>query len=129
VESYFSFPDFYAFLFVAVVITAFLLAVGVLAAVTAADTPRGQKIIRDHLGRQLAGTRMWSMLEHRQISPLAYVDQTSIGNLRAQIKTCRHCAKQDMCDETLGYVGNRHRNYGFCPNRKAMDEVAGHASH
>lgn len=118
-----TFPDFYAILFVAAVIVACVLSLAVLASVM---SPRGQRIIRDHLGKRLAGTRMWSMLEHRHVSPLNYVDQTPIGELKAQIHACQHCAKQEMCDETLGYVGFRKRNYGYCPNRHAIDAVAPH---
>ncbi|HZP13988.1 MAG TPA: hypothetical protein VFB36_16350 [Nevskiaceae bacterium] len=118
-----SAPDVYIAAFIGSVIFAVLLMVSVLSLVTAADTPAGEKRARDRLGGKLAGTRMWSMLEHRHVSPIAYVDQTPIADLRAQIKTCTHCEKQEQCDETLGYVGNRGRNYNFCPNRRAIDLV------
>ncbi len=83
-----------------------------------------KRLARDRLGKRLAGTRMWQMLEFRKVSPLAYVDQTSIADLRAQIKTCKRCAKQGQCDATLGYVGWRKKSSGFCPNRAAIDRIA-----
>ena len=124
-----SYTDFYTTMFVSILIAAFLMTLTVLAIVTFRDTARGQQWLRDHYGRRLAGTRMWNMLEHRQVSPLAYVDNTSIGGLREQIRTCEQCQKHELCDETLGYVGHRHRNYGFCPNRRAIDAVAKTPSH
>lgn len=120
-EQLLIFPDVYVTVLAAVVGTMLVACGMVLAALSFLDTPRGQRMVRDHLGRQLASTRMWSMLEHRKISPLAYVDGTSTLSLRTQVKTCRTCAKQELCDGTLGYVGWRQRNYGFCPNRRLMD--------
>ncbi len=42
--QFLTFPDFYAALFVSVVITAFLLSLGVPGLVTFGDTPRGQRM-------------------------------------------------------------------------------------
>jgi hypothetical protein len=121
-SNFLPLPGFQADFFVVIVGLCLALALTILAALSFADTKRGQRIQRDHLGKRLAGSRMWSMLEHRGIAPLKYVDQNEITSLRDQIKTCEHCAKQDLCDETLEYRGTRKRNYGFCANRKAIDQ-------
>jgi hypothetical protein len=120
----FMFPEIYAVAFVAIVMTAFLTMLGALAWLTYRDTPQGQRWLRERLGRRLAETRMWSMLEHRGVSPLVYVDQIAVDDLREQVRVCQHCAKHDWCDETLGYVGWRLRQYGFCPNRRSIDRFS-----
>jgi hypothetical protein len=117
-------PQVYLGAFVAMLIAILLFALAAVAVITFADTPRGRRMLRDYLGGRLASTRMWSMLEHRGVSPTRYVDEMPIQDLREQIRACRRCAKQDMCDETLNCVGWRKRDYGFCPNRKAITRVA-----
>lgn len=116
----------YATLYSGSVVFAFATSLMVLAALMFTDTPRGQKLIRAYLARRLAATRMFSMLEHRQLAPLAYIEKTGIRDLRKQLSACRHCSKQDACDEALRYVGRRHRNLSFCPNRRAIDSLVAH---
>lgn len=119
-------PSFYGTLFVATVMLAFLVSLALLSALTFVDSGRGQQLLRAYLGKRLAAARMFSMLEHRQVAPLTYIQKTDIADIRAQLRICRNCSKQDVCDEALGYVGWRHRNFSFCPNRRAIERLIPH---
>lgn len=118
-----TFPNFDATLFVYTVILAFLLSLTALAVLSFIDHDRGQKLLRTCLGNRLASTRMFKMLERRHIAPLSYIQETGIADLRAQIRTCRNCSRQDMCDESLYDIGVRQPNFSFCPNRRTVEKL------
>jgi len=116
-------PGFAGTLFTATVAFTLLLSLLLLSVLSFVDSRRGQGLVRRLLGWRLAGTRMSRMLEYRHVQPQFYLQNAPIATIRAQLRNCRQCMKQEQCEAALNYRGPRHRSLAFCPNHSTIDNL------
>lgn len=95
------------------VLTAFLLLLGALAALTFVDLPRVQNWRRRHVLARMHGTRLQRLVESLGLSAEEYVATQPPANLWRQLARCERCTATAICDrESL----QRSEHYVFCPN-------------
>jgi Family of unknown function (DUF6455) len=72
----------------------------------------------------LQRTRLFRMLERRQVDVWTHVQQTKVAQIRQRIATCEACPSTSLCDSVLAGAEVR-KDFSFCPNDAAIAQAKG----
>lgn len=71
--------------------------------------------------------RLNKMLGRAGLDVSTYVHTTRAVDVEHHMQSCQACPTQDTCDQVLAEPPSPATDYGFCPNREALETLAASA--